>query len=54
MTVDIGAGASGGVLINRNSEFRFLQFYTQLVVKFLSTGSAVEAALIMELLAWGP
>ena len=50
LIVDIGAGASGRVPINRNSEFRFLQLYTQWVVNFLST---VEAALVMELLAWG-
>ena len=54
LIVDIGAGASERVSINRNSEFRFLQLYTQWAVKFLSTGQAVEAALVMELLAWGP
>lgn len=36
LIVDIGAGASGRVLINRNSEFRFLQLYTQWVVIFLA------------------
>jgi hypothetical protein len=40
LIVDIGAGASGRVLINRNSEFRFLQFYTQWVVKLLLLGTA--------------